>query len=457
VKETPLLASKAVNNSSPVSTVWNRGEAIKDLLTAGAEKIEPKETQLLREKIVESIKNESGFKAKAEVQLYRSAKIMVLPSVLFDHLEDIRMPFVYLATELGYEMFKVNTNEVCDKLPDSAVQLIKGITYFCVNKEPVNIRTKRSEYEVGRTLAYALSLLGSFSHSGRQDFLIRNFEFIGNCEQKLVKGQRPVTQKRTELIGLFGKLRDSQRLVEILESLLKEYGEKIFPPGSSAFKNAIIPFQDYVRHHHTTRVHVRNKGGNLVKKDRVPGKPSSRSLFTEEEFRFILRTFSSLFTDFSKSWENDVQRKDPKELKSRLETHYNTLREFNEGFSRVTTSRLDEVRKVCSLPKDTRKNAVNLSSLTSALNQRDSPTRRFLEELFRIHRHALEEVFQRTFKFELTPENIDFQDDRLLMVLSAIRESTASEPYKSDPTIIDSDCEEAKQRLGYGKNFPALA
>jgi len=293
----------------------------------------------------------------------------------------------------NYRFLSYNDPEY--KLPSLSrndVQITEGFVIASTDHD-VNIKLKRSKtgIELGRALFRSILIKHYFANHkklGADSLRNNNFYFGNNTKEvELVdRREQPVLYWKKEILPglLCNDYKYSGQMVSVFLNIIKN-NARINTYGSIISQN-LITFSDMVNSNFSRDVLVESHKNRRRYKKKVPSLPSESPCLIKEEMSFIEEQFFKPMKIESpgKSWESKVLHIGFLLLKKRYGKRYKLRAEFLLGFSKLTTKRLNEVRKVSNLGRF-RKADIKSENLMNALSVRKNPTRSFVSELTPSH------------------------------------------------------------------------
>jgi hypothetical protein len=130
------------------------------------------------------------------------------------------------------------------------------------------------------------------------------------------------------------------------------------------------------------------KRGRKVKTEKVskvPKKPRASPLLTQPEMEFLNYVSKGIFIEPSeeelRSWAQYITQFGFKKVKADLESNYNLRRQYLTGFSRITTARLTEFRKLKPEERYKKKKDIAPTDVQALLSSRENAPGKFAREV----------------------------------------------------------------------------
>jgi len=257
-----------------------------------------------------------------------------------------------------------------------------------------NIKAKTDAYELGRTIVRAQQLIGCLTHLGHGvDVLKPSHYFFANNPgevKKIDKVSISVSSCKTQLLGLFAEQEIAKDLLDMLIKLLRE-SYRLIPEDTlyNDLKPNIITYQQVItKYCSTDRIVEPAKGKRkalVVKK--VPGKPKLSPLLLKSEMDLLNKITAPLFgkTSFedmdTNEWVNTILDRGVRFVRDHLKSIYNERQVYLTRFAKLTTNRLQAIRKTDLTKSMIKKSAVTVTDVHALLLTRADPITAFVSEV----------------------------------------------------------------------------
>jgi hypothetical protein len=257
-----------------------------------------------------------------------------------------------------------------------------------------NIKAKTDAYELGRTIVRAQQIIGCLTSLGHSvDILKPNHYFFANNPgevKKIDKNTVSVSSCKTQLVGLFAEKEIASDLLDMLIKLLRA-SYRLIPEDTlyNDLKPNIVTYQQVItKYCSVDRVIEPAKGKRkaLIAK-KVPGKPKLSPLLLKSEMDFLSKISSPLFgkTTFEEmsldEWVNNLLDVGIAKVRGHLKSIYNERQVYLTRFAKLTTTRLQAIRKMDPTKSSIKKASVVVTDVQSLLLTRADLTTTFVSEV----------------------------------------------------------------------------
>jgi hypothetical protein len=257
-----------------------------------------------------------------------------------------------------------------------------------------NLTSKKDPYELGRTIVRAQQIIGCLTSLGHSvDILKPNHYFFANNPgevKKIDKNMVSVSSCKTQLIGLFAEQDIASDLLDMLIKLLRA-SYKLIPEDTlyNDLKPNIVTYQQVItKYCSVDRVIEPAKGKRkalIVKK--VPGKPKLSPLLLKSEMDLLSKISAPLFgkTTFEEmnldEWVNNLLDVGIGKVRAHLKSIYNERQVYLTRFAKLTTTRLQAIRKMDPTKSSIKKASVTVTDVQSLLLTRADLTTAMVSEV----------------------------------------------------------------------------
>jgi len=211
--------------------------------------------------------------------------------------------------------------------------------------------------------------------------------------------KNPVTPLKRELRGLYRGDKHSDTMGEILETLIKETCDHLSDDvANHLIDQSIVHYNDFCLVHFARTVAVKGKKRGQKEKKRLPSKPTKSPLLTSDEFSSLMKipveTFKPLYDD--KSFKKKIiSGASYASMLEELRGHYKTITEFLQDFGKITTKRLNFIRKDIESPS-LRKADVDQVKLSKSLTNDKKGSARFAQLLMLFRNNEIKTFIRNT-------------------------------------------------------------
>jgi len=418
-------------------------------------------TTLLKEKksVIESIQRGAAEKA-IPIGIYKTSggTTVVIPKAWKEkedcHLAAMIYDFSLIAG------FTIRTNDtVVNRTNTYNKHLMYGIWFGLFSNTNQKRRRGKKNYELGRTLTFALIVKNVFEQSktlGSAALIKDNFFYGNNPSEKDKKETVPFYLK-TRLISMFDNPEAGSLLFGIINLTASYVGFSYLHDDErdKVITDNLIPVDQIITACYPT-ITVKKKKQEVTK-TRKPNPLRSSPLFTKEEMQLVTKCSSMVFADLgflSENYESAVLSHGFVEVSKRIREIINVRWETLQRFAHITKIRLQDIRKIINDPQ-IRKAKVVKDHVTALLKAERDPASRLVGELLHIMgKNNLRNCYSYAFNESASSES---QVKKLLYLKAFDLYSTAG--YATNKIAVD----EAKNGLNttieidFQKGIKALA
>jgi len=303
----------------------------------------------------DKITNRASSKKKLLSSFSEDTLDLIVPESIFKNLEEMRFLIPPLVKQLNLTLSSFEQPRADNKRSDEEEAFIRGMSYE-IHKpsKRLVLKEKSSPIELGKNFVYALRVQAIFEHNDKIGFLKKNHRWFGNDPKatKLVSGKpEAVSYIRNYFKSIMANYLDLEPIIIklIKMSICSLTSEHI----ATMLKDQIIEFNEFLSSNFSVNVEhtvqqSKRKTQKVVSK-KLPSKPTSTSLFLKEEFDLLNQISSEIFSELKYSrritWEETVINRSFNSIVDELRPIFNERLKYREAFGRVTTNRLNRIRK----------------------------------------------------------------------------------------------------------------
>jgi len=260
-----------------------------------------------------------------------------------------------------------------------------------------NIKQKTDGYEVGRTVARAQQLLGLTSAMGHTNEILKpsHYYFANNPGEtkKVDKNMIKVGTAKTEFLSLIRESDWRPQLVDILFRLMREVYTLIpYDTLINDLKPNIVTYGHVVNKFCAMERVVEPAKGKrkAVTSKKVPGKPKQSPLLLKQEMDLLTKISAPLFGKTSlevlthDEWVHYILDNGLDWARKYLREIYVNRQTYLVRFAKLTTSRLQQLRKLSAALQTKKKSSVVQEDLRTLLLSKENPTATFVTEIAKL-------------------------------------------------------------------------
>jgi hypothetical protein len=343
---------------------------------------------LLAKRTVDKISNESDIIP----MLSLSEKWIILPDGFKNEDYHIGQYMITIAHLLGLEVHLVKFLPEKRDIPADFEKRGTGI-YLSLcdfDRKILAKKGKKDDVELGRAIVRGQQIIRLFqAEELGLDALTHDHAFFGNDPGE--KDSVPRVYLAKTLDNLFEEKEWAEELRKILCTLMRESAQLLSERSQQEMVNEYLITRSQLIHYYcsTTSSETvgRGKKAKTVKTTRLAHKPRMSPLLEKNEAAVIGNLSNSIFTQPSSSeeenWVEYILGKSFSKVRALLQSNYKVRNEFLENYSRLTTTRLVELKKGSANLRYKKKKDVTSTDLTSLLGSRKDPYSQLARELSR--------------------------------------------------------------------------
>jgi hypothetical protein len=290
-------------------------------------------------------------------------------------------------TKINYLDFKSTLNTSAETQP-----VLKGIALSFDDTSPLLLSSRKEGIELGRAIGQAVRIQGEFRNifadGSGMAFLRRDNAFFGNNpkEVKLIKKKEFKVDYLLDVLSssIFGEPSEKKFFMHLVISALERLRLSDYTDNDheSMLARNVIPFEEVLSKQKRS-VESLDKKGKKTKKEKKPAKPGRSPVLLKCESDLLAELTATLWDpldSFRAEWIKSLFTHGLQKTIKLLQNIINQRWEITQKFAKLTTKRLNQIRKLLE-SKEKTKRETTVEDVWTLIENRNRAAEVFCDEI----------------------------------------------------------------------------